>query len=425
MPWAMRGVIEGFYGRPWTWDERIEVARSCADGAMTHYVYAPKDDPYHRDRWREPYPPDALAGFERLIAEGGLSVGFAISPGLSIDPTAQEDREALAAKVAPMLDLGVELVVLALDDLPPRPGLGEEHAALAAWLHEWLGGRAELALVPTEYTGTGGATPYLDALAGLPGDVAVGWTGPFVVNDAITVDDARRRREALGGRPPLLWDNWPVNDAVMADRLFLGPLRGRDPGLAEVCSGYLANPMVQPRANALPLATVAAFLRGDDPTAAWAAAAEAGGLRVFAEACDGGVPGALVAEVVGGGPTRALASWLDTAAHCEAPGLEHEAAVWIEQVHAEARLGRSAVRLLEAVAEGRLPAAHEQALAIAFAWPAVRRGSVSVMGPRCGFRPVLGQDDAGRWVLRPEALDDDANAIDRLVRFALSRLAGA
>ena len=418
MTWEIRGVIEGFYGRPWTWDERIEVARACADGGMTHYVYAPKDDPYHRERWREPYPPDALAGFERLIAEGGLSVGFAISPGLSIDSTVREDREALAAKVAPMLDLGVELVVLALDDLPPRPGLGEEHAALATWLHEWLTGRATLALVPTEYTGTGGSTPYLDAIAGLPDDVAIGWTGPFVVNDEITVDDAQRRREALGGRPPLLWDNWPVNDAVMADRLFLGPLRGRDPALAEVCAGYLANPMVQPHANALPLASVAAFLRGDDPVAAWEAEADRRHLRVLAA-----VPAALVAEVASGAATGSLAAWLDAAAHCGAPGLEDEVGPWLEQVHAEARLGRAAVRVLDALADGEVAAAHEQALAIAFTWPAVRRAPATVMGPRCGFRPVLGQDEAGRWVLRPEALDDDANAVDRLVRLALARLA--
>jgi hypothetical protein len=38
---------------------------------------------------------------------------------------------------------------------------------------------------------------------------------------------------------------------------------------------------------------------------------------------------------------------------------------------------------------------------------------------------VLGQDDAGRWVLRPEAVEDDANAVDRLVRFALAGLSDA
>lgn len=417
-------MIEGFYGPPWTWEDRIEVARSCAAGGMTHYVYAPKDDPHHRERWREPYPAEALSGFERLIVEGGLTVGFAISPGLSIDAASAADRQALAAKLTPMLDRGVELVVLALDDLPPRPGLGEEHAALTSWLHDWLDGRATLALIPTEYTGTGGTTPYLEALATLPGDVPVGWTGPSVVNDVVGAEDARRRREALGGRPPLLWDNWPVNDAVMADRLFLGPLRGRDPELAEVCSGYLANPMVQPRASMVALASTAAFLRGDDPVTTWNEAAEAAGLRVLGEACDGTVPSALVADVVAGAPTGRLAAWLEAAVRCEAPGLEGEAEPWVEQVHVEARLGRAAVRLLDALAEGEVAAAHEQALAIAFTWPAVRRSPVTVLGPRLSFRPVLGQDDAGRWLLRPDAIEHDANAVDHLVRFALSRLEG-
>ncbi|MCB1015823.1 MAG: beta-N-acetylglucosaminidase domain-containing protein [Acidimicrobiales bacterium] len=57
MPWDIRGLIEGFYGRPWSWDERCAVARFVAERGMTHYVYAPKDDPRHRERWRDPYPP--------------------------------------------------------------------------------------------------------------------------------------------------------------------------------------------------------------------------------------------------------------------------------------------------------------------------------------------------------------------------------
>ena len=423
MPWDIRGLIEGFYGRPWSWDERCAVARFVAERGMTHYVYAPKDDPRHRERWRDPYPPEELAGFTRLIDEGGLQVGFAVSPGLSIDASDDGDRRALAAKVAPLLDLGVRLVVLALDDLEPRPGLGGEHAGLACWLHEWLDGRARLALVPTEYTGTSAPTPYLDALADLPEDVVVGWTGPSVVNDALTADDARRRREALRGRRPLLWDNWPVNDAVMAYRLFLGPLRGRDPALAEHCAGYLANPMVQPRASMLPLASTAAFLRGEDPAAAWDA--EAGPLRVLAEACDGEVPRRLVAEVAAGASTAALAEWLASAASCDAPGLGDEADPWVEQVHAEARVAASAVAVLDALAAADLAAARVHALPLAFAWPALRRSAVSVLGPRCSARPVLGQDAEGRWVLGRGAVEDDRNATDHLVRLALARLAQA
>src|SRR5690606_6012237 len=122
---------------------------------------------------------------------------------------------------------------------------------------------------------------------------------------------------------------YPVNDGTMVDRLFLGPLRGRPVELADVCSGHLANPMVQPMASRLPLASVAAWLRGDDPEAAWGAEADALGWRTFAEACDGDRPARLVARVIAAwdGADRAgtlddLDGWLRDAARCVAPGLD-------------------------------------------------------------------------------------------------------
>ena len=399
--------------------------RWCHERGMTDYVYAPKDDPKHRERWREPYDDDEVAGFRRLAEEGGLRLGFALSPGLSIDPNDPGDRQALVDKVTQVLQAGAGLVVLALDDLPPRPGLGEEHAALTGWLAEALDGRAPLVLVPTEYTGTGAATPYLDALAaGVPDDVPIGWTGRLVVNDSITVAEAEARTHALGGRPPLIWDNYPVNDAFMTDRLFLGPLRGREPGLGDVCGGYLANPMVQARASLVPLASAAGYLRGEYPEAAWAA--DVGDLRVLAEACDGVLPARLVDDVVAGGPVDDLRAWLGAAASCEAPGLGDEVIPWVDATRREAGLGLTAVRVLDALADGPdLAAATEQALALAFLWPGVARSSVTVMGPRLAFRPMLGQRADGTWTLDPAARQEGQNAIDALVRHALDRLAAA
>jgi len=435
MTWAPVGVIEGFYGRPWSWTERAEVARFCFERGMTDYLYAPKDDPRHRHRWRERYEPDELDGFAALVAQGTLRVGYAISPGLSIDYRASDDRAALAAKIDQVLATGVEWVALLVDDIPVRPGLGDDHAELTDWLHDHLDGRARLALVPTEYTGTQ-STAYLDALAdGVPAEVPIAWTGLTVVCDAITVEQAHARAAALGGRPPLLWDNYPVNDALMADRLFLGPLRGREPGLLAACTGFLANPMVQPSASKLPLASIAGFVRGEDPDAVWRE--EAGALRTFAEACDGEHPRRLVAAVRAAGPPaagttappalRELEAWLDGAAACTAPGLEGEVEAWLDQVHAEAQVGLCATRLLQALhgrddARGRRDA-FEQAMMLAFLWPAVRRSEVTVMGPRCSFRPVLGQWPDGEWALRPDALTSDENAVDHLARHALDALA--
>ena len=430
----VQGIIEGFYGRPWTWDERAEVMAWCHARGMTHYVYAPKDDPLHRHQWRDPYPDADLEGFAGLVAAGSMEVGFAISPGLTMAYDDPSDRGALAAKVDQVVDAGIDLVCLALDDIPVRPGLGEEHARVTTWLAEHLAGRARVVLVPTEYAGTW-STPYLDALAaGVPAEVPIAWTGSTVVCDRITEAEAEARADALGGRPPFLWDNYPVNDALMVDRLFLGPLRGRDPGLLPRSSGYLANPMVQPRASALPLSSIAAWLRGDDPEAAWAADADALGWRTFAEACDGRVPGDLVDAVIAAWdlPGRRAAierlhDWVVDAATCTATGLEDEAGAWLDQVHAEADLARTAVGLLRTVddaAHGDLDRAGavQRALAVGFVWRTVARSPVTVLGPRLALRPVLTQWPDGEFAYRSESLDVGGNAVDRLCRFALDRL---
>lgn len=436
---AVAGLIEGFYGRPWSWDERVEVMRFCAERGMSHYVYAPKDDPKHRHDWRAPYDGAELDGFRRLVGEGGLEVGFAVSPGLSMDYGDGGDRTALLAKLEQAVDVGITLVCLALDDIPLRPGLGDEHAGITAWLHDRLGERARLLLVPTEYIGTA-SSPYLDALsAAVPPDVPIAWTGASVVNDAVTAAEATARANALGGRPPLLWDNYPVNDGLMGDRLYMGPLWGRDPGLLAACSGYLANPMVQPRCSKLPLASVAAWLRGEDPVDAWAR--EAGEARVFAEACDGSVPRALVAALSEEGdgpgwpgPATRLARWLEEAAHCDAPGLEDEARPWLDQTRAEAGVALLGLRLYQATrpvvtidadGHGRAAAVDpDRIVALAFrlaaAWREVRRGPASVMGARWSFRPALDHRPGGGWRLRRDALEEDHSAVDRLARLALA-----
>jgi hypothetical protein len=444
--WAIRGLIEGFYGPPWSWDRRLEVLATCAANGMTHYVYAPKDDPKHRVAWREPYAANELDGFRSLVDRSDLTIGFGISPGLDIDLSRDADRSALAAKVDQAVTCGVGLVVLALDDLPTAgvdpARRGREHVALTTWLRDHLGDRAQLALVPTDYVGTEPSL-YLDELAAaVPEDVPIGWTGMTVLNDRITATEARGRAASLGGRLPLLWDNFPVNDAMMIDRLFLGPLRGRDPDLGETCSGYLANAMVQPRCSKLPLASVSAYLRGEDPESAWVDAA--GDLRTFAEACDGTVPVELAERFVTDmdGPrwfeaARPLAAWLTRATACGAPGLEGEADEWLAQVHREARLSLSALRLVHATrcaavvdhtGTGRvIPPDADRAAAEAFGlslqWPALRRSAHTVLGQRCGFRPVVGQWPNGSWRFRPEALEVDRNATDLIARAAFDALA--
>ena len=78
--------------------------------------------------------------------------------------------------------------------------------------------------------------------------------------------------------------DYPVND-FDPDRLFLGPLRGRDPLLAEGrCRGLIANGMLQAIPSKLALATVADWARDAgsyDPVSSYERALAAYGREVL------------------------------------------------------------------------------------------------------------------------------------------------
>lgn len=52
-----RGVVEGFYGPVWSPADRLGVLGAIAAADANAYLWAPKNDPWHRERWREPFPP--------------------------------------------------------------------------------------------------------------------------------------------------------------------------------------------------------------------------------------------------------------------------------------------------------------------------------------------------------------------------------
>jgi hyaluronoglucosaminidase len=457
----------------WSHDARVEVVDFVGARGMNAYVYAPKSDPKHREVWREPYDRADTATFAELATrcdDLGMRLGFAISPGLDITYDADEDRTALLTKLLPMLDAGIDWFVLAVDDIPNRPGLAADQAALTTWLaHELRARRPETrcSLVPTEYVGTR-PSAYLGALADqLPLDIDVFWTGPTVCSPTITAEDARSWRAAIGGRPLLLWDNYPVNDAVMERELHLGPYRGREPDLSDVVDGVLCNPMLQPRASLVALGTAAEYLR--DPAAyqecdAWERAIEetgrsnAGSLRALARACCDGplaepalLPAARLVDAVDAttdGPDWAtpvaaardeLLALRDAARTwgATADPLAEEVAPWLEQARREAEAGLAALRLLQqthsvgAVESAERPGARGpdpesamiHAFALLFAWGAARDAPPRVvLGPRFALHPAVVQRLDGAPALDVGlALREDASVIDRLARLALAR----
>jgi len=300
-----RGVIEGYYGPPWSHENRLWMIERMGAWGMNLYVYAPKSDPLHRERWREPYPEAELQQFRELVEQGdsaGVEVGFALSPGLSIRYSSSDDRATLAEKLVRFRDMGVRFLSLAVDDVPTRlvheedqrtfRSLAEAHVTLSHDIRERLGEGVTLWLVPTDYLGVE-PTPYLEELGErLDPAVEVAWTGRTVVSPTIRADEAAHRSKTLR-RPLLLWDNIPASDGPMRPMLHLAPYGGREPGLAEHASGVLLNPMEHTRASGVAVRSAARFLmdpKGYDPEQAWEEAlAEIGAgapdaFRIFAEA---------------------------------------------------------------------------------------------------------------------------------------------
>ena len=307
-----RGTIEGFYGSPWTTAERLDQLAFYGRFKLNTYVYAPKDDPYHRDQWRDPYPPDRLADLSTLIdtaAANHVRFTFAVSPGVSVCYGDPADRAALVAKLDALYAQGVRSFSIALDDIDHTRWNCESDAAVygapstgaAAWAQvdllnavqrEFIASRPDarpLQMVPTEYRGTSDSEYRQVLRAGLDPAVEVMWTGPYVVPEAITVAHAQAA-QATYGRPVFVWDNTPVNDFPRtAGRLILAPYARREPGLSAHVTGVVLNPMNQASASKVQLVGGADFAWNDaayDPARAQRAAAEhlAGGDPATVEA---------------------------------------------------------------------------------------------------------------------------------------------
>lgn len=69
----IRGFIEGYYGIPWSNEDRMSLMKFGGDFKMTSYVFAPKDDPYHKNLWRELYPEEELAAIKEMVQVGNDS----------------------------------------------------------------------------------------------------------------------------------------------------------------------------------------------------------------------------------------------------------------------------------------------------------------------------------------------------------------
>lgn len=295
----IRGTIEGFYGKPWSMLEREKHINFLATVKANTFIYSPKDDPYARDRWREPYPAATLKELGQLAAvakNNHINFVYAISPGPTVCFSDPKDLQALLAKFKVLRELGIRSFYVALDDIEYKQwnceqdsitfGPSGAEAAARAQAHLLNAVQADikkvdptappLIMVPTEYYDAK-ETPYKEALRKhLNPSIVVQWTGTDVVPPAISISDAKTATKAFG-RKTFLWDNYPVNDyGESSGRLLMAPYMRREAGLSQELSGIVSNPMNQEVASRVAVTGVVAFAwndKGYDADRTWKFAA--------------------------------------------------------------------------------------------------------------------------------------------------------
>jgi hyaluronoglucosaminidase len=282
-----RGIVEGFFGPLWSMAHRRRLFEFGAARGMNTYLYAPKDDPYHRKRWRVAYPRRQWRELQRLIHHAQtnrIEFVYGFHPGEGLCFSDRQPIDILLRKAHRFYQAGVRTFAVLFDDIPSRLTHERDRrnfknslaAAEATWMRNTVESQpsgwhpVEWWICPSYYSEDpllervfGAFEPhFLETLAGhLPANIACFWTGPRVVPKEITFTHMRRIANRVK-HPLILWDNYPVNDLSMANELHIGPLQGRDLRLPEIVYGYLNNPLLQEELSFLPLATCFDYAAG-------------------------------------------------------------------------------------------------------------------------------------------------------------------
>ena len=268
---TVRGSIEGFYGTPWSHKDRLSQIEFYGDQKLNTYIYAPKDDRYHREQWREPYPTTEMKRMQELIdtsKANKVDFVFSLSPGIDIrfdGAEGEADYQALVKKCQSLYDMGVRSFAIFFDDIDNKDGK-KQAEVLNRFNKEFIQAKVDikpLITVPTEYDSnamkiSSGSTQYTkDFASTLDKSIKVLWTGSAVVPEGIDVANAQQVKSVYGDRMGIWW-NYPCTDYIK-NKLGLGPVYGLDKGLEHEVDFLVMNPMEHAELSKISLATGADY----------------------------------------------------------------------------------------------------------------------------------------------------------------------
>ncbi len=286
-----RGIIEGFFGRPWSWQTRQAYASFLKQHNYQYYLYAPKADRYLRRQWSEPWP-DAeyhqLQQLSQVYQQAQVAWGIGLTP-LDIHHNFDDQtKDRLDAKIRSINQLQPDILAILFDDMRGDfPRIAQIQADVTHRIIEHSTASSFI-MCPTYYS----TDPVLDRVFGdrpslyletlgqlLDPVVDIFWTGEKVCSTTYPATHLQAITAQLG-RKPVIWDNYPVNDgAKLCQFLHLRPFGESAEHLATWTAGQTINPMNQAYLSQIPLMALTASGGQENPL--FSAACALGG-EVFA-----------------------------------------------------------------------------------------------------------------------------------------------
>ncbi|MDP0589769.1 MAG: beta-N-acetylglucosaminidase domain-containing protein [Candidatus Endonucleobacter bathymodioli] len=271
------GVIEGFYDQKKSWNCQVrhDYVDFCERKGFGFFIYAPKNDPFLREQWRDPWPEAELENLKALshaFQEKGMDFGIGFTP-FEVHTLDNQTKGLLRTKLALINSIKPTMLSILFDDFcNDIPNLAKIQSDIAEFI-ACESNAEKFQVVGTYYsrdqllTRTYGPKPehyWAEMGAALDPQFEIFWTGDHVISMGYDESGLARMTE-LFQRKPFIWDNYPVNDPTwLKQRLRIYSFTGRPWRLSEWSSGHAVNPMIQPRLSMIPLATLADIYRQKD-----------------------------------------------------------------------------------------------------------------------------------------------------------------
>ncbi len=278
------GVIEGFYGKSWSWKERLEYISFLKKNRMDFYIYAPKEDRFLREDWQLPFPEEKLTKLNDLgksFHKNGLKWGIGFSPFNAYKSFNKDTKFNLRKKLEEISNLKPNILAILFDDMEGNVNeIAKTQVEIAHYITQYLSTQnteenfntTKILFCPTYYSydpvleKVFGKSPpgYLEYLGeNLNDDIDIIWTGPMVRSESITVEHLKEIGEILK-RKPFIWDNYIANDGEKhKNHIYLKAFNGRKREIADFVSGYMINPMNQAELSKIPILTAVEIFKSE------------------------------------------------------------------------------------------------------------------------------------------------------------------